>query len=243
MAAGHFGIPDFTHRTARRIGRRLEAEEQVKLMALLDRLLDPACVFATAVENKPRNALAGALQVRAGVRRGLPDLFFLHNGRLICIELKSYCGEVSKAQLATREALLAGGLRWWWLARSARAVVHALHLSNVPLRTPNGRRWRPPVLPDWERPTQDPALFKPSHPRALAEARDARARQRERARWRALLRARAEAGALTEAETEAALALGVILPETTGELAAARERRRLARERRLTTEAVRKRDL
>jgi hypothetical protein len=164
----------------RRISQRQEAELQVRLADLLPFLL-PAGAYWTMLENKPRGATAGAMQKRRGVRSGQPDLWVLHSGKTVCIELKSIFGVMSRTQKAMRKEILAAGGDWW-LARSERAVVMALHLSGVRLRARSGGRFHPPKLPPWEMPTNDPSLFKPLHPAAVAQQSSARQRQRERVR-------------------------------------------------------------
>jgi hypothetical protein len=164
----------------RRASQLQEGAIQVHLVNLLPFVL-PAGTFWTAVENQPRSAAAGSLQKRRGVRSGLADVWVIYQGKTICIELKSPFGMVSRTQRLMREAIVsAGGV--WWLARSAPAAITALHLSGVKLRARNGGRFRPPRLPTWEEPVQDPALFKPMHPAAVAARSSARQRQRERVR-------------------------------------------------------------
>jgi hypothetical protein len=94
-------------------------------------------------------------------------------GKPIFVELKSRAGVASKAQKQVRLEMLAAGATWW-LARSARAALMALHLSGVVFR----RRWKPPRLKPFEGPVADP--------HQLPQAPDVAARQRAaRRRWRA----------------------------------------------------------
>jgi len=78
---------------------------------------------------------------------------YLRGGGLavIFIELKSRCGVASEAQIKQREEMLAVGVKWW-MARSARAAMVALHLSGVVFQ----RKWEPPRLEPWEGPFADP---------------------------------------------------------------------------------------
>ena len=166
----------------RREARREEWTEQTKLAALLPRYL-PDGAFWSAVENSPRSALSGMLQKRRGCRAGMPDIVVLHVGRLVCVELKSRRGVPSAAQREVAAAIQAAGGRWW-VARSARAALVALHLSDIPLR----RGWRAPQLKPWEGPTENPRARLPSHPAVLAERRAATARWRARQRAREIAR-------------------------------------------------------
>jgi hypothetical protein len=139
----------------RRRAQQWEWAEQAKLAARLTKMLDPACVFWTAVDNQPWSKVAGIMRKRRGCRSGTPDLLILHKGKLIGLEMKSRVGRVSKVQKQVRlEMLRAGGM--WWLCRTARAALVALHRSGVGLRTRAGRRWKPPVLlKPWEQPVAD----------------------------------------------------------------------------------------
>ena len=135
----------------RRKAGRQEWTEQTQLAQLLAEYLDPSCTFATALENRPRSCLSGLMQKRRGTRSGLPDVMVIfipiisHGGELrqrsVFVELKSWAGVASKAQKQVRVELVAVGCEWW-LCRSARAALTALHRSGVPFRRP----WRPGPL-------------------------------------------------------------------------------------------------
>jgi hypothetical protein len=175
----------------RRESRREEWQEQMKLSAMLDKYLNPACTFWTSLENKPISRISGIFQKKRGVRSGLPDVFVLHSGKPIFVELKSRAGVASKTQREVRAELLPAGATWW-MARSARAAMMALHLSGVAFR----RHWKPPRLRPWEGPFADPT-------RRLPQAGDVAARRRAaRRRWRARQRVR-EAAKLAAARDDA----------------------------------------
>jgi hypothetical protein len=154
-------------------------------VALLKRHLDPALSFWTFIENKPRSMIAGAVQRRRGVKRGLPDLFVCCRRtakgptRVVVVELKSRAGLASKQQKEIRFEMLPAGVKWW-MARSPRAVMMALKGSGVPFRHPYATR----RLDPWEGPFADPSQRLPQHPVVRAKARAAlerwKARQRER---------------------------------------------------------------
>jgi hypothetical protein len=163
----------------RRESRRQEWAEQTKLAEMLDKYLDPADAFWTSLENKPISRLSGIFQKKRGVRSGLPDELVIWRGKPIFIELKSRAGVASKAQKQIRAKLLPAGADWW-LARSARAALMALHLSGVVFR----RKWKPPCLKPWEGPFADPTQQLPQAPDVAAQRRAARQR------WRARRRAR-----------------------------------------------------
>jgi hypothetical protein len=163
----------------RRESRREEAKEQTKLVKMLTRYLDPSCAFWTSLENKPISAVSGMLQKRRGVRSGLPDILVLFRQDtgtiVIFIELKSRRGVASKVQKQIRMEMLPAGAVWW-MARSARAALTALHMSGVVFR----RKWKPPRLEPWEGPFADPTQRLPQAPDVAAERAAARKRWRER---------------------------------------------------------------
>jgi hypothetical protein len=119
-----------------------------------------------------------------GVRSGLPDVMVMYlrgtGLAVIFIELKSRRGVASEAQIKLREEMLAVGVKWW-MTRSARAAIMALHLSGVVFR----RKWEPPQLQPWEGPFADPTLRLPKHPTVAAEWREAKRRYRLRQAMRA----------------------------------------------------------
>ena len=168
----------------RRESRRQEWTEQIKLAEMLDEYLDPADTFWTSLENKPLSRLSGIFQKKRGVRSGLPDVQVIWRGKPIFIELKSRAGVASKVQKQIRAKLKPAGADWW-LARSARAALMAMHLSGVVFQ----RRWKPPQLKPWEGPFADPHQRLPQAPDVAVRRRAARRRWRLRAREAAKLAA------------------------------------------------------
>src|SRR3984885_11711064 len=152
----------------RRKSRREEWGAQTALAEMLPRYIDPQTVFWRSIENRPRSWLSGLLQKRRGVRSGLPDLMFISAPKVIFIELKSRSGRASRAQRRTRHELLVAGCEWF-MARSARAALTALHRSGVPFRRP----WRPPELRAWEGPFDGSEKRLPQHPEVRARQREA----------------------------------------------------------------------
>jgi hypothetical protein len=166
----------------RRLGRREEFGEQAQLVAMLQELLDPGVAFFSALENRPRSALAGLLQKRRGVRAGLPDLMVVVNWKPpVFIEMKSKRGVPSAAQRRVFAELRATGADVY-LARTAAAALEALRRSNVPFCRP----WESPQLQPWEGPfsCSDPNQRLPQHPEVAAQRRAAQRAWRERQRAR-----------------------------------------------------------
>jgi hypothetical protein len=142
---------------------------------MLGKYLDPADTFWTSLENKPISRIAGIFQKRRGCRSGIPDELVLFRGKPIFVELKSRAGVATKMQKQVRVELLQAGANWW-MARSARAALMALHLSGVVFR----RQWKPPRLKPWEGPFADPTQRLPQAPEVAARRRVARRRWRAR---------------------------------------------------------------
>jgi hypothetical protein len=166
----------------RRERRREEWTEQTRLAALLEEYLDPGFTFWTSLENKPLSLLSGIFQKRRGIRSGLPDVLVIFQqtpGRvlIVFVELKSRAGVATRAQKQLRLELLRAGAAWW-MTRSARAALMALHLSGVVF----GSQWAPPQLEPWEGPFPDPNERLPQAPEVAAQRRAARQRSRERQR-------------------------------------------------------------
>jgi hypothetical protein len=63
-------------------------------------------------EPGPRGAKRQAILVGMGVHAGFADLMVLCDGRVLLLELKSLKGQLSPAQEAFRDAVLAQGLGW-----------------------------------------------------------------------------------------------------------------------------------
>jgi hypothetical protein len=162
----------------RRQARQWERDEQIVLAKQLAELLDPECVWWSSIDNQPWSQVAGIWRKRRGVRSGTPDVLILHK-RLIGLELKSLTGKLSRAQKEIRLEILRAGGRWF-LVRTARAGLVALHRSRVPFRRP----WTPPVLEAWEKPVTDPTQPMVWHPAVLHQWREDKKQQRERQRAR-----------------------------------------------------------
>jgi hypothetical protein len=197
-------------RAWRRKSRREEWGTQTALAEMLPRYIDPRTAFWTSLENRPRSRLSVLLQKRRGVRSGLPDLMFISAPKVIFIEVKSRSGRASRAQRRTREELLVVGCEWF-MARSARAALTALHRSGIPFRRP----WRPPELRAWEGPFDGSEKRLPQHPAVAAERREYNRRWRERKRARALgaaARTRDDAAQPATCENEAARVGGIDWP-------------------------------
>ena len=77
--------------------------------------------------------IAGAIRKSRGVKRGIPDVIILHDGRFVGIELKTAAGTVSDSQRTTANEILAAG-GTWEVCRSVEQVEGLLRHRGIPLR-------------------------------------------------------------------------------------------------------------
>jgi hypothetical protein len=161
---------------------RNERATQVRLALLLEQYLDPAEVFFSAIENKPRSAVSGMLQKKSGVKSGFPDTIVIAASiRPVFVELKSRSGRLSKTQKEVRAQLKAVGCEWY-MARSTAAALAALQRACVPFRKP----WTAPELRPFEGPFTGDEKRLPQHPAVAARSRELRRRWLERKRAQGL---------------------------------------------------------
>jgi hypothetical protein len=166
---------------------RAEWAMQAEVANLLRTWLRADCYW-TATDAASASSTAGKMRRLRGVRPGAPDLWVLCCGLLIGIELKSKCGRLSPAQLATRQQMLLAGAVWWE-CRSANAVMWVLHEEGVPfnmIAASDGtvQTWRQPELAPWEVPRRDPAEPRPAAPELAQQRRSWQRRWRQRQRRR-----------------------------------------------------------
>lgn len=81
--------------------------------------------------------LRGAILHGLGVRRGLPDVLVINDGRAIWLELKSDKGRLSQAQQACHSDLIRARSSVA-VCRCLEDVVAALNAAGVPLRAKLG---------------------------------------------------------------------------------------------------------
>lgn len=75
----------------------------------------------------------GAFLRSMGLKKGVPDLLVVHNGRATWIELKAEKGRVSVDQRRCHVALAGAGC-WVNVCRSVAEVQGALECARIPLR-------------------------------------------------------------------------------------------------------------
>jgi hypothetical protein len=191
-------VPQSLAVVRRRATVREEGKEHRRLAKLLAYYIDRNNTFWTSIENRPLSLISAVVQKKRGVRAGMPDVAVFHRrgGRIkiVFIELKSRRGVMTDNQKQVRTELLRIGARWW-LARTARAGVEALHRSGVVFR----HDWTPPRLEPWEGPSADPVKL-PWAPSVLEQWKQEKREQRRRYQARiAAERAAAAASAGTTA--------------------------------------------
>jgi hypothetical protein len=200
------------------VGRGAEWTLQSELAELLRQHLDPSCTWFTSLENRPLSRISGMLQGKRGVKSGVPDVQVFYRRKpsprcpthVALVELKAPHGVASKSQKRTRLEMLPTGVKWW-MARTARAAMTALHLSGVPLIN-----WEPPArLEPWEGPFSDPTQRLPQHPEVAAERREAarRYRLRRELREREAAQRRIESDFPISAPSDAPVMPGPVLPQ------------------------------
>jgi hypothetical protein len=188
----------------RRECRRWEFAEQAKLAAMLTEFLNPETTFWSGLENRPTSRFSGFLQKKRGIKAGITDFVVLHFVKRekrtipIFLELKSKAGNVTRAQRQIRVELVKVGCSWW-MCRTARSALTALHIENVPFR----RRWKKPRLAKWEGPFNGTELRLPQHPQVAAERRAAQQRYRQSQRARKAAKLAAERGDVAGADNAA----------------------------------------
>jgi hypothetical protein len=126
-----------------------EAVLQEQCVRALDMLLaPPAFFFSAAIGATQLTAQQAAALSRAGVKRGIPDLIFVFDGRLFLIELKLAKGRLSTTKIVStrrgsprvlvgqveRFAELEAAGAMVAIARSVEDVLAQLEAWGVPLR-------------------------------------------------------------------------------------------------------------
>jgi hypothetical protein len=99
-------------------------------------------------EAGPRGAKRQAILVGMGVHAGFADLVVLCDGRVLFLELKSLKGQLSPAQKAFRDAVLALGFGWA-LVRSLDDALGALADHGFATRVVQPDTSQRPASPAW----------------------------------------------------------------------------------------------
>lgn len=134
------------------MARRSRPEDAVQLavIALLQAALPPGAVWWATPNGEHRHPVTAARLQRLGVKPGIPDLFVLHEGRLIGIECKAppqrlRSGRPSQAKprlSAEQEAMLSALAQAGCptiVAQSVDDVLGNLPGLGIPLRASIGR--------------------------------------------------------------------------------------------------------
>lgn len=102
----------------------------------VERELEEPLVWTSVVNEGRRGFKTQAMIKRHGMRKGWPDVTILHNGQVLCIELKAAKGRLSPEQRVVGDIIQrAGG--FWAVARSLEETQECLSQW--------GRNW--PKLP------------------------------------------------------------------------------------------------
>ncbi len=110
-----------------------EALQRAVVGFLATVLPDHAVWWATANQRGTRSRCEMGVLKAMGVRAGVPDLFVLHEGHLIGLELKAARGRLSPSQNTMLGALVCAGAVVA-VCRSVDDVAAALANAGVPLK-------------------------------------------------------------------------------------------------------------
>jgi len=112
---------------------RPEDELHIRVARLLDVWLEPGVFWLHVPNGGTRNVIEAVQFKRRGVKPGVPDLIFIHAGKVTGIELKSDVGRLSDNQRHTQALMRAAGCRIE-TARSENEVYELLKAFGIPLR-------------------------------------------------------------------------------------------------------------
>jgi hypothetical protein len=130
----------------------LEQDVHEQLVRILDRvLLPPAFWFSAAIGSIKLTPQQAARVSRAGVKRGLPDFFFVYEGLVFSIELKRPgTGRLSKTKIGRTARgtprILAGQEDVFPLLRDAGMAIAICHTTEAALG--QLKRWGLPLRGD-----------------------------------------------------------------------------------------------
>jgi hypothetical protein len=113
--------------------RRPEQVFQASLVRHLHMLLTPATYFFAVPNGGYRRRMEAGILIGQGVKPGVPDLIFIHDGRALGLELKSDKGRISDKQEFAHAAMRAAGAVIG-LARNLDEALDFLKANGVPLR-------------------------------------------------------------------------------------------------------------
>lgn len=86
-----------------------ESRIQQSMVQWLDLVLPKECRYFAIPNGGNRNAITGAILKREGVKAGISDLCFLHNGRTAFVEVKAPGGRLQESQVKFLDWLVANG--------------------------------------------------------------------------------------------------------------------------------------
>jgi hypothetical protein len=110
-----------------------EQSFQARLARALAAALTPRTFWFAVPNGGYRTPIEGALLKGQGVKPGVPDLLFIHEGKAFGLELKSEKGTLSIAQRAAHVALQDAGMRVE-VVRSVDEALARLREFGIPLR-------------------------------------------------------------------------------------------------------------
>lgn len=158
---------------AKRRTNRPEQSFQLALVGLLRAALTPKTYFFACPNGGYRSHIEAAIMVGQGVRRGVPDLILVHDGRIFGLEIKSEKGRLTDDQRATHIDMERAGARIATV-RSIEEAIAQLVAWSIPHRIP----FEAPVGAHSEKPDEVHEMIEayfPHLPKIELNARRARA--------------------------------------------------------------------
>lgn len=113
--------------------KRPEQQFQIKLVSDLALILTPETFFLHIPNGGKRTKTEAAILQAMGVKKGAPDLLFIHRGRAFFMELKAGKREMSIAQIRTKNDLRRAGAPVE-TARNIDDVLECLAIWGIPTR-------------------------------------------------------------------------------------------------------------
>ncbi len=113
--------------------RHPEQAFQAQLVRALTSALTPETYFFAVPNGGKRTPIEAAIFVGQGVKPGVPDLLFIHDGRAYGLELKADKGRVTEIQRIVHDRLRSVGMRVG-VARTLDEAFAFLRDCGIPLR-------------------------------------------------------------------------------------------------------------
>lgn len=109
--------------------RHLESEIQKQIVRAVRYVYPKSLIFSVPNEGK-RNVKTGVIMKAMGLMHGTSDLVFVHDRKVIFIEVKSKTGRQTEYQKDFQKIVESHGLRYW-LVKSTEEVLTSIENLNL----------------------------------------------------------------------------------------------------------------